>query len=224
MNKKKARKNIFDQYRSLKDEMVFNQIREALSDTADTASCGEGKLDLECIDHITDEDELQDEEAAVPENINQEFLVAYFEGYLKLSDIVLEAYNTEKSAESPNFPLLRRYFRKGNPALMLLLLLGLDKFPTDQSLLHDLAFFHEHHGMLSELISRYTLACTLENESEAFAELAMDFHYNTIGDGFEAINELKKIVMDNPQKEAAIDHLLLEHEISLILPDNITIM
>jgi hypothetical protein len=224
MKKKKAGKNIFDQYRSLRDEMVSDRIREAFRGTP-AAACRElEKLGFQWVDDVPDENEVGEEVCAVPENINQEFIVGYFEGYIKLSDAVIEAYNAEKTADSPNFPLLRRYFRQGNPALKMLLLLGLDQFPTDQSLLQDLAFFHEHRSLFSELISRYITACKLENDPESFAELAIGFYYNTIEDGFEALHELKKILRDMPQKRSVIDQLLLEHGMSADLPDDIMLM
>lgn len=224
MKKKKAGKNIFNQYRSLRDEVVSGRIREVFGGTS-AGSCRElEKSDFQWVDDAADEDEVKEEGTAVPENINQEFIVGYFEGHIELSDAVIAAYTAEKTADSPNFPLLRRYFRQGNPALKALLLLGLDQYPTDQSLLHDLAFFHEHHGMLSELISRYVTACMLENDPEVFAELVLDFHYNTIEDGFEALHEVKKIVEDMPHKRSALDLLLLEHEMFAELPGDSLLM
>jgi hypothetical protein len=224
MKKRKTGKSIFDQYRSLRDEMVSDRIREAFKGTAAVACRELGKFGFQWVDDETDEDNVKEEGGAVPENINQEFLVGYFEGHVKWSGAVLEAYLSEKASDSPNFPLLRRYFRKGNPALKALLLRGLDQCPTDASLLHELAFFHEYHWMLSELISRYITACMLENDAELFAELAIAFYYNTVEDGFEALNELKKIVGDIPQKRSTIDQLLLEHETMADLPDDIMLM
>ncbi|MFH0728484.1 MAG: hypothetical protein V2B19_19370 [Pseudomonadota bacterium] len=220
MKKKKTGKSIVDSYRSLRDKLISDGIREAFKGTRANACHELERLGFQWVDDESDEDEIKEEDAAVPENINQEFIVGCFEGHIELSDAVMEAFNAEKTADSPNFPLLRKYFRQGNPVLKSLLFLGLDQYPTDQSLLHDLAFFHEHHGMLSELISRYITACRLENDLELFADLAMDFYYNTIDDGFEALHELLEIVGDMPQKRATIDLLLFEHGMAVDLPDD----
>lgn len=200
--------------------MISHRIREAFNGPCETARLELENSGFQWLDDESDEDEIKEEDAAIPENINQEFIVGYFEGHIQLSDAVMEAYNAEKIADSPNSPLLRRYFRQGNPALKALLFLGLDHYPTDTSLLNDLAFFHEHHGMLSDLISRYITACELENDLESFAELAMDFHYNTVDDGFEAFHELMKIVADMPQKRSVVDLLLFEHGVSADSPDD----
>jgi len=211
MSSKKSTKAIFGEYRSLRNTRVSELIKKVLEEQTDIPMDRAGQGDFRWIDDGFDEDEIQEERNAAPENLNQEFLMAFFDGHVKISDAVLEAYLTEKSAPSPNFPLFRRYFRQANPALRGLLRRGLDRFPTDKSLLHDLAFFHEHQGMLSEVIDRYTLACTLEEAIERFTDLAMDFYYNTIEDGFEALFELREKFHDNGPKRLAIDTLIREH-------------
>jgi hypothetical protein len=214
MKSKKTGKPIFSGYRSLKSDRVSELIMEVLGCEADDAFDTAMSAEFPGIGNAAEEEEeLEEERAAVPEDLNQEFLVAYFEGHVPLGDAVVEAYRLEKSAESPNYPLIRRYYRQGNPTLKGLLLKALDQSPTDRSLLHDLAFFHEHHGMLlSELIDRYMFACKHEDTLESFVDLAIDFYYNTIGDGFEALYELKERLQDDAQKQAVIEQLMDAHE------------
>lgn len=209
--KKKSGKNIFHEYRGLRDENLTDLIRETFEKYPEAPLAELEELGFLWVDEDHDPTGINAADAAVPENTNQEFLAAYFEGHVEWSETVATVYNTEKNATSPNYPFLRKYFRQGIPALKTLLLRGLDKNPTDSSLLHDLAFFHEHHGMLSELIHRYRMACRLENDLMAFTELAMDFYYNTIEDGFEALYELEQVFQDNPGKRAAIAKLIREH-------------
>jgi hypothetical protein len=210
MRHKKSGKTIFGEYRSLKSSRVSELIAKIMEGQTDIPLDGASQA-LRWVDEGLDEDERQEEKDAIPENLNQEFLVAFFEGHVNMSDAVLDAYLTEKNAESPNYPLFRRYFRQGNRALKSLLCRALDRSPTDSSLLHDLAFFHEHQGMLSELIGRYTAACTLEQSISSFTELAMDFYYNTVDDGFEALLELKERFQHNTPKRLALDMLIKEH-------------
>lgn len=210
--KKKSVKNIIDEYRGLRDEGLTDLIRETFEKCPQVPFAELEKLGFQWVEDEHDPSGIHADQGAGPKNTNQEFLAAYFEGHVKWSETVAAVYNTEKNASSPNYPFLRKYFRQGTPALKALLLRGLDKNPTDSSLLHDLSFFHEHHGMLSELIDRYRMACRLENDLMAFTELAMDFYYNTIEDGFEALYELEQVFKDKPGKRAAIAKLISEHK------------
>jgi hypothetical protein len=211
MRNKKSGKAIFGEYRSLKSSRVSELIERIVQGQADILEVRANREEFQWMDEGCDEDEIEEEKKAIPENLNQEFLVACFEGHVRLSDAVLDAYLAEKNAESPNYPLLRRYFRRGNPVLKSLLCRSLDRSPTDSSLLQDLAFFHEHLSMLSELIERYITACTLEEAISSFTELAMDFHYNTIDDGYEALLDLRERFHNNAPKRLAIEVLIQEH-------------
>jgi hypothetical protein len=62
--------------------------------------------------------------------------------------------------------------------------------------------------MLAELIQRYTEACKLQEDLEAFSELAQGFYYNTEPDGYEAYHALKEIYGSDTQKGMIIDHLI----------------
>ena len=79
----------------------------------------------------------------------------------------------------PNYALVRRYFKKANSNLKALLLVGLDRRPTNIDLLSDLAYFHEYENILRELIARYTSACEKEDDMSKFSEIeesSMELH------------------------------------------------
>jgi hypothetical protein len=203
--KKKRSKNIFDEYRSVRLETVLDGLQSA-QQTAETVfristalSGGDG---IEAGDR-----QIEDEPSTAAQNINQTFLDAFFAGHIRLSDTVLEAFRVEKNADNPNFALFRKYFRQGNLNLKQLLLHGLKKAPTDPSLLHDLAYFHEYRTMLGELIALYTRACELETDLSCFAELAQDFYFNTLSDGYDAYHALKEQFASGTRKGRIIEHL-----------------
>jgi hypothetical protein len=142
------------------------------------------------------DDEYDQEEAeekvARPENSNQEFLVAYFEGSVDLSDRLLDSFLAEKESIDPNYPLFRKYFKKGNENLKKMIVFGLKKNPTDIGLLNDLAYFHEFRNLLGELVQLYMSACEKENDPGNFEELVRDFCLYTEPDGFDAFYELEQ--------------------------------
>ena len=72
-------------------------------------------------DGYGDEEEIE-ERKAIAMNLNQQLLVTYFEGQLKLSDQVLDVYLTEKNSDQPNYPLIRKYYKQVNPNLKELIL------------------------------------------------------------------------------------------------------
>ncbi len=203
--KKKRSKNIFDEYRCSIPEKDLDWLRYALQATEvsyrslEAADGGEGQG--------AGSRQIEEEQAAVAQNINQEFLDAFFAGHIRLSESVLEAFRVEKNADNPNFALFRKYFRQGNLNLKQLLFYGIEKNPTDPSLLHDLAYFHEFRTMLAELIALYIRACELETDLACFAELAQDFYFNTLSDGYDAYHTLKQHFPTGTRKGRIIEHL-----------------
>ena len=104
------------------------------------------------------------------------------------------AYLDERYAETPNLPLIRKYFKQANPNLKALLLMAwLALNPTDLDLLDDLAYFSEYDSMLGELIHFYTDACLKETDMDRFSLLVQDFHMNTVEQGYDALYELTTI-------------------------------
>ena len=85
---------------------------------------------------------------------------------------------------------------------------GLDHYPARIDLLSDLAYFHEFENILSTLIDYFTRACINEMNLECFSDLAQDFYYATISDGYEALYALRDLFEPNTDKRKAIDFLI----------------
>ena len=209
--KKKDKKKTINDLHKLKNEIVIDKVNEVFKNNPGNYKEELAKIGFQWFD---DEypDEIEEENNAVPENRNQEFLIAYFSGGVELSNSVIEAFLTEKYSDEPNFALIRRYFRQGNQHLKSLIYFGIKINPTDVGFLNDLSFFHEFHPMLGELIRRYTDACRLQQNLETFSELALDFYYNTAPDGYEAYHALKEIYGSDTQKGMIIDHLIQDEK------------
>jgi len=159
--------------------------------------------------------EAIEENAAKPENARQELLVDYFEGKISLSTKVTEAFLQEKNSDDINYPLIRKYFKRGNESLKLLLEYILNNDPTNINILNDLSFFHFHRQMLSKLIRFYKTACLMESDLEKFRHLVIDFYYNTEADGYEAFLALKEMAKElGKEKERIIDELLQSEDMT----------
>ncbi len=158
------------------------------------------------------EEEEEEERAAVPQTGNQRALVAFFEEGGPVEDKILEAFRAEKEADDPNYPLFRRYFKQANGNLRKLILWGLDRYPTDSSLLDDLSYLQEFDNVLSELINRYKTACFQEKDLDSFGILAEDFYMNTIEYEFDAYYELKEMFEKDTEKNDIIDRQIVAME------------
>ena len=152
------------------------------------------------------EEELQAERVAVPETENQRGLVHFLEAGGSVTQEVLDVYLSERHTQTPNLPLIRKYFKQANPNLKAILLKGLAANPTDLDLLDDLSYFSEFDSMLGELICLYTDACVRETDMERFSLLVQDFHLNTYDQGFDALYELTTLFQSGT-KGAMIRHL-----------------
>ncbi|GAB6904344.1 conserved hypothetical protein [Desulfosarcina cetonica] len=152
------------------------------------------------------EEEVNEERSAVPETENQRRLISFLENGGRVTRRILDAYLEERYTDSPNLPLIRRYFKKANPQLKAILLKGLSLNPTDLDLLDDLAYFSEFDSMLGELIGFYTDACIRETDMERFSLLAQDFHMNTYDQGYDALQELS-IIFPSGTKGAVVRQL-----------------
>lgn len=209
--KKKDKKDIIDEMIKLKNEMVIEKVNEVFKKNPENYREGLAEIGFQWFDDDYP-DEIEEENSAVPENRNQELLVAYFNGDLDLSDHILEIFFTEKYRDDPNYALIRRYFRQGNKKLKALIYRGLEMNPTDIGFLSDLSFFHEFHPMLGEVIRCYTEACKLQGNPETFSELARNFYYNTSPDGYEVYHALKEIYGSGTEKGMIIDQLIQDEK------------
>jgi len=169
------------------------------------------ELGFEYFEDDDDSEEIE-ERNAKPESQRQRDLVAFFENKKKLSKKIFESFSEEKASDNPNYPLIRKYFKKANQNLKALLLYGLDHYPGRIDLLSDLTFFHEFENILSTLISYYTRACVDQQNLETFSELAKDFYYSTIPDGYEALYALRELFGPETDKRKIVDFLIAEEE------------
>jgi hypothetical protein len=175
-----------------KRKVLIEKVSRAIKEDPENYVEKLAELGFEWFDDETDEEDVEERGATIRSD-NEKFLVAYFEGETELSDKVLDAYLTEKDSDALNYPLLRRYFKRGNNNLKRLLLYGLEKHPTDIGLLSDLSYFHEFCNVLSELIEAYLIACGKETDLDKFSELVMSFYMDTEPDGFDALYELEQV-------------------------------
>jgi hypothetical protein len=154
-----------------------------------------------------DDQEEQEETSAKPENKRQKYLVSFFNGNILLSDKTVEIFLEERRNSNPNYPLFRKYFKEANKHLLSLLLHGLHHYPVSGELLSDLSYFHEFQNILNILIGHYTVACEKQQNLAVFSELAMDFYYATVPDGYDALYALKEVYPVGTDKRKVIDLL-----------------
>jgi hypothetical protein len=201
-----------DDFEKLKRELIFERVSKAIEKDPKNWTSQLEDLGFQWFDDEDDQEEVE-EELAKPENVNQEFLVGYFEGYINLSDQVLYSFFAEKNSSTPNYPLIRKYFKKGNENLRRLLIYGLEKTPTDIDLLNDLGFFSEFRNILGDLIQFYLKACKEEKDMSKFEELVRDFYYYTEPDGFDALYEIEHQIPPESDKRKIIEKTRQELEL-----------
>ncbi|MDO8724210.1 MAG: hypothetical protein Q7J31_18575 [Syntrophales bacterium] len=210
---KKDKESGRDDYEKLKNEIIRDKVSEIFRNHSKGHIAKMEEIGFEYFEDDDDYEEIE-ERNAKPENQRQRDLVAYFENKKKLSKKIFESYSEEKAAENPNYPLIRKYFKKANKNLKSLLLYGLDNYPGRIDLLSDLSFFHEFENILSIIISYYTQACVDQGNLDTFTELAKDFYYSTNPDGYEAYYALRELFEPEPEtdKRKIIDFLMAEEE------------
>jgi len=214
---KKDKDSIIDDYTKLKNDIVKEKVTDVFREHSKEWVTKLEDIGFTYVDDEDDSEEIE-EQNAKPENKRQRDLVDYFENKKKLSKKIFESFSEEKAAENPNYPLIRKYFRKASPNLKALLLYGLENYPGRIDLLGDLAFFHELNNTLSLLIKYYTQACVEQANLETFSELIQDFYYATSPDGYEAYYALQELFKPGMNKRIIIDSLI-EAEIDDENPD-----
>ena len=210
MSKKKSDPTI-EAYQKLKNEMIIEKVNEVFPTQPENYISALEEIGFKYYDDEDDFEEIE-EANAKPENKNQKDLIAYFEGEKELSDQVLQTFLEERNTENPNLPLIRKYFKKANQNLKSLILYGLEHYPDSIDLLSDLGYFHEFQNILDTLITHYTRACVDQENIEKFTELAQDFYYNTIPDGYEALYALRDLFESGTDKRNVIEFLIAEEE------------
>ena len=195
-----------DDFEKLRRELVFEQVSKAIKENPKNWASKLEELGFEWVDDESGEEEVE-ENIAKPENLNHKLLVAYFEGAAKLSEQVLDTYLAEKESATPNYPLIRKYFKSGNEHLRRLLIFGLERRPTDIGLLNDLGFFHEFRSILADLIHYYLKACKEEHDMSNFEQLVLSFYYDTVPDGFDALYELEQHIATGSDKAKIVQKI-----------------
>ena len=207
---KKKKDPVIEDYEKLKNQIVIDKVDEVFRTQPHNYISAMEEIGFTYYED--DDDEEMEEANAKPENQNQKDLVAFFKGEIELSDRILQIFFEERDAENPNLPLIRKYFKKANPNLKSLILYGLDHYPGSVDLLSDLGYFHEFGNILSVLITYYTRACVDQENLETFSELAQDFYYATIPDGYEALFALRDLFESGTDKRKIVDFLIAEEE------------
>ena len=208
---KKKKDPVIEEYQKLKNEIIVEKVDEVFRTQPDNYISALEEIGFKYYEDDDDDEEME-EANAKPENQNQKDLVAYFQGEKELSDRILQIFLEERDAENPNLPLIRKYFKKANQNLKSLILYGLDHYPGKIDLLSDLDYFHEFKNILSILITYYTQACVDQENLETFSELAQDFYYATIPDGYEALYALRDLFEPGTDKRKVIDFLIAGEE------------
>jgi len=208
---KKDKDDILKDYQRLKYEITRDKVDEVFRTEPDNYISALEKIGFKYYDD--DDSEEIEEKNAKAENRNQKNLIEYFEGNQEFSEKILEAFFAEKETEESNLPLIRKYFKSANQNLKSLILYGLDHYPARIDLLSDLAYFHEFENILSTLIHYFTRTCINEMNLETFTELAEDFYYATIPDGYEALYTLRDLFEPNTNKRKIIDFLIHEEDV-----------
>jgi len=207
---KKKKDPFLEDYQKIRDEMLFEKVDDIFKNQP--GNYIEALEEIGFMYYEEEDFEEKEENEAVPENSNQEFLVSYFEGEEGLSERTLEVFLTERNAEHPNYPLIRRYFKEPNSRLKDLLLFGLKHYPMSAELLDDLAYYQEFENVLGELIAHYTYACLHQENLQTFTELAQDFYYATNPDGYEALYALQELFAPHTEKRKIVDFLVDEQK------------
>ena len=209
---KKDKDSLLDDYEKLKSEITRDKVNAIFRNHPKDYIAKMEELGFAYFVDDDDSEEIE-ERSAKPENQRQRDLVAYFENNKKLSKKVFQSFLEEKASDNPNFPLIRKYFKKANQNLKALLLYGLDHYPDRIDLLSDLTFFHEYENILSTLISFYTRACVGQQNLETFSALAKEFYCSTKPDGYEALYALRELFEPDTDKRKIIETLISEEEI-----------
>lgn len=206
---KKSDDYVLDDFEAIEDEIIRDNISEVFRHYRNNTMEALEEIGFTWYDddYPSEEDE---ENSAVPENQNQQDLVAFFQGGKEPSNAILETFLAEKASDTPNLPLFRKYFREANHNLKALILWGLEHDPDHIDLLQDLGFFHEFGNILNTVIKYYTRACESQKNMETFTNLAQEFYYTTQPDGYDAYHALKEVFPVGSAKRALVDFLIAE--------------
>ena len=157
-----------------------------------------------------DDTETKEEKLAKPMNERQYRLVEYFDSNNPPLVKNLDDFISEKNSTSPNYALIRRYFKAGNLSLKKLLLLGLESDHGNVSMLSDFLFFNEFCFNLSELITVCTRGCIAIEDLNDFKLISNRFYNYAIDYGYDAYAALLENIEITVTKKKAIKALIVD--------------
>ena len=198
-------KNWKKAYEEIKNEILIDKVSDAIKKDPENWRNNIEEIGFTWIDDS--QEEIEEEKNAIPMNINQEYLIAYFEEKIEFSNKLITIFIKETESENPNYPLFRKYFKAGNPRLLHLLISGLSNLPTNQVLLSGISYFHENRNILTRIVSAYTEACNEEKNTMRFKEHCIDFINDAGPDGYDALAELKIIFKHNREKYQTLEEI-----------------
>ena len=207
--KKDDEDKIKNNFLKLKSEIIRDKVDEIFRTQPDNHISALEEIGFKYYED--DDPEEIEEKNAVAENQDQQDLVDFFEGKQDCSETILETFFRVKDVEKPNYPLVRKYFKAANQKFKSLILYGLDHYPAKIDLLYDLAYYHEFENILSILIDYYMRSCKNEMNLETFTDIASEFYFATLPDGYDALYALQKLIGSNPEKRQVIDALIREY-------------
>ena len=214
-----GKNSILDNYEKLKNEIIRDKVDEIFRTYPEDYVARLEEFGFTYVEDDGIDAEAIEERKARPENQRQRDLVAFFENKRELSDKIFAVFSAEKASDTPNYPLIRKYFKKANQNLKALLLYGLDHYPGRIDLLSDLAFFNEFENVLSPLITHYIRACIQQENLDTFSKLAEDFYYATHPDGYDAYYALRELFEAGSDKRKIIDFLMSEVETGSLIQE-----
>lgn len=209
-------KNWKNEYEEIKNELLIDKVSNAIKKDPKNWKNNMEEIGFTWIDDS--QEEIEEEKNANPMNVNQEYLVAYFEEKIEYSNKLIEIFIKETGSKNPNYSLFRKYFKVGNTRLLHLLISGLSKLPTNQVLLSGISYFHENRNILTRIVNIYTKACNEEKNTKRFQEHCIDFINDVDPDGYDALAELKSIFQNNREKYQVLEEItkIMQHQDEII--------
>ena len=190
---------------NLRSEILAEQISKAVSDKQSNWRSNLEEIGFEW--HNDSSDEVIN---SVSTNAVQQKIIDYLNGKAhydstRIDDLIQEVEQSEA-------PLFISHFEQGNERLLKLLTVGLERYPTSDTLLSGLAYFHEHRPILSRLIEAYLRGCNEESDMEMLHDRCISFILVTEADGYDAKVALRELFKSNQKKLSAINAAITELE------------
>ena len=179
----------------------YNKVRETLKETCKKDR--HAKLLEMGFEYVEEDDDTEkiEENNAIPENKRQKIIEKYFKAQSELYPDIIQKFIEEIESAEPNYPLLRKHFKRGGSHIIKLLQESLILYPCRKSLLNALAYFSLYNSSaFSEMIKSYNIACKAAKDQVLFKELVKSFYINTSAHDYNAFLSLKELYKNDNQK------------------------